>query len=98
TQLTNFSGGKAVYPVYLMIGLGGNQICRPVCSLHIYELFYQSIAGVLVPIKKAGLKGSMMTSGNGKQWMGHSIISAYAANYPEQCLVMCTKYGTCPKC
>ncbi|PPQ86983.1 hypothetical protein CVT26_007548 [Gymnopilus dilepis] len=26
------------------------------------------------------------------------ILSCYIANYPEQCLVTCSKYGTCVKC
>ncbi|KAE9389582.1 hypothetical protein BT96DRAFT_760384, partial [Gymnopus androsaceus JB14] len=123
-QLTNFSGGKAAYPVYLTIGnlpkalrrkpsaqacvlIAYLSVIKPVkkkgvskkkLRLRNYELFHRSMAEVLSPLKEAGLKGEVMTSGDGKRRMVHPIISSYVADYPEQCLVTCTKYGTCPKC
>ncbi|KAE9401912.1 hypothetical protein BT96DRAFT_937636 [Gymnopus androsaceus JB14] len=125
TQLTNFSGGKAAYPVYLTIGnlpkairrkpsahacvllayLSVNKpvkkrqgISKKTLRLRNYQLFHRSMAEVLAPLKTMGRKGIVMVSGNGQKRKVHPILSSYVADYPEQCLVTCTKYGTCPKC
>ena len=39
-----------------------------------------------------------MCSGDGAIQRVHPILACYVANYLEQCLVTCAKYGTCPKC
>ncbi|KJA22065.1 hypothetical protein HYPSUDRAFT_1085538, partial [Hypholoma sublateritium FD-334 SS-4] len=39
-----------------------------------------------------------MTSSNGAVRNVFPILTSYVADYPEQCLVTCTKYGTCVKC
>jgi hypothetical protein len=124
--LTQFSGSKAAYPVYLTIGnipkavrrKPGSRACILLAYLSVdkiskgglsktglrlrnYELFHRSMAAVLEPLKAAGNpagSGVEMTGGDGAVRKVYPILSTYVADYPEQCLVTCTKYGTCPKC
>ncbi|KIK64510.1 hypothetical protein GYMLUDRAFT_112870, partial [Collybiopsis luxurians FD-317 M1] len=66
-----------------------------------YELFHCSMAVVLEPLKAArdpSGPGIEMTGGDGAVQMVYPLLATYVADYPEQCLVTCTKYGTCPKC
>ncbi|KAF9064710.1 hypothetical protein BDP27DRAFT_1230066 [Rhodocollybia butyracea] len=70
-------------------------------KLRAYEIFHRSMAHVLAPLKSAGnpqTGGIEMVGGDGDVRMVYPLLSIYVADYPEQCLVTCTKYGTCPKC
>ncbi|KAF9031785.1 hypothetical protein BDP27DRAFT_1386850 [Rhodocollybia butyracea] len=46
----------------------------------------------------AGKGGIEMVGGDGDVRKVYPLLCTYVADYPEQCLVTCTKYGTCPKC
>ncbi|KAJ3500836.1 hypothetical protein NLJ89_g9614 [Agrocybe chaxingu] len=124
TQLTQFSGGKSAYPVYLTLGnipksirrkpskracilLGylpcaamlkaSNNTKKNICIRN-QRLFHEAMCLMLEPLIKAGKEGVDMTGGNGEIQQVYPILACYVANFPEQCLVSCTKYGTCPKC
>ena len=123
TQLTNFSGGKSAYPIYLTIGNLPKHIRRKpsqnACILlgylsvakmkrsnitelqhrsKVQRIFHESMRVILEPLKEAGKKGVNMRSSNGDIRQVHPILACYVADYPEQCLVTCSKYGTCCKC
>ncbi|KAJ3512046.1 hypothetical protein NMY22_g15452 [Coprinellus aureogranulatus] len=123
TQLTQFSGGKAAYPVYLTIGNVPKSLRRKPSSnasiliaylsvdkmdrskmteadhrSKVQRVFHESMKHILAPLVDAGKKGIEMANYRGEVRQVHPILSCYVADYPEQCLVGCCKYGTCPKC
>ena len=123
TQLTQFSGGKVAYPVYLTLGniprairrkpsqnacilIGylpvskdvGENLTQRQRSARIQQLFHDSMRLILEPLIAAGEKGMEVTGGDGKVRLVFPILACYVADYPEQCLVTCAKYGTCPRC
>ena len=123
TQLTQFSGGKLAYPVYLTLGNiprsirrkpsqhaciliaylsvskeVGKDLTKKQKSARIQQLFHDSMRLVLQPLIQAGKDGMEVTGGDGRVQQVHSVLACYVADYPEQCLVTCAKYGTCPKC
>ena len=76
-------------------------LSKTALRLHNYEIFHRSMAVVLQPLKAAGNPrgpGIEMVGGDGAVRRVYPILATYVADYPEQCLVTCTKYGTCPKC
>ncbi|KAJ7201715.1 hypothetical protein GGX14DRAFT_371195, partial [Mycena pura] len=123
TQLTQFSGGKSVYPVYLTLGNIPKALHRKpsqnACILLGYlsidkiprknlskqsvktrnqKLFHASMRVILQPLIAAGNDGIDVEGGDGQVRRVYPILASYVADYPEQCLVGCSKYGTCPKC
>ena len=61
-------------------------------------MFHESMRTVLEPLIDAGNQGVDMVGSDGVWRKVFPILTCYIANYPEQCLVTCSKYGTCVKC
>ncbi|KDQ58872.1 hypothetical protein JAAARDRAFT_128116 [Jaapia argillacea MUCL 33604] len=54
---------------------------------------------IVKSLKGPGKDGVELTGGDGDVRRCYPIVACYAADYPEQCLVTCTRYGTtCLKC
>jgi hypothetical protein len=56
------------------------------------------MAGILEPLKIAGVKGYVMASGDGVIRRTHPICACFVADYPEQVLAVGVKTGECPGC
>ncbi|KAF8880698.1 hypothetical protein CPB84DRAFT_1817310 [Gymnopilus junonius] len=104
TQLTQFSGGKSAKNACILIAylsvekLNRSKMTEFEHRSRVQCLFHEAIRIVLEPLKKAGKEGIRMRCSNGDICHVYPILACYVADYPEQCLVTCTKYGTCPKC
>ncbi|KAH9896416.1 hypothetical protein C8Q73DRAFT_664234 [Cubamyces lactineus] len=94
TQLTIF-GSKTTYPVYMTIGNLPKDASR---RRTLANLFHACMSHTLAPLRKAGIDGIEVISGDGVARRGHPIFAMYIGDYPEQLLVTCCKNGTCPKC
>jgi hypothetical protein len=68
------------------------------CGSRHQRLFHESMRRILLPLIDAGRNGVPITGGDGKVRLVYPILSCYVADFPEQCLVTCSKYGTCAKC
>ncbi|KAG0693086.1 hypothetical protein DFH29DRAFT_776618, partial [Suillus ampliporus] len=75
-----------------------NELSAREVSARVHRLFHASLCIILDPLKEAGKEAIEVVGGDGLVRMVFPILACYIANYPEQCLVTCTKYGTCPKC
>ncbi|KAF7799993.1 hypothetical protein EIP86_011236 [Pleurotus ostreatoroseus] len=63
------------------------------------RLFHHCMKIITEPLVEAGKHGRLMTSGDGAIRECFPILACYIGDYPEQCLVCCTRSGsTCPKC
>lgn len=95
------SARACVLIAYLSVDKIADGLSATALKLRNYELFHRSMALVLHSLKDAGNPkgpGIPMTGGDGMVRRVYPILATYVADYPEQCLVTCTKNGTCPKC
>ena len=63
-----------------------------------HQLFHNCMKELLQPLIKARTNSVKMLCSNSKVQLVFPILSAYLANHPEQCLIVCCKENHCPKC
>ena len=84
--------------------LGYIPVCKLECftkkhhSVQSYQLFHDCIKTILLPLVAAGKSGVDMVCMDGFVCSVYPILATYIADYPEQCLVVCCKENSCPKC
>ncbi|KZT56214.1 hypothetical protein CALCODRAFT_419400, partial [Calocera cornea HHB12733] len=123
TLLTQMSGDRYGYPIYLSIGnipkalrrapsqramlLVGYLPTNKLDHLGLKEddaraarqrMIHQCLTHLLEPAITPGKKGTAMVSGDGCVRMCYPILGAWMADYPEQCLLTCTRSLRCPIC
>ncbi|KAH7101919.1 hypothetical protein BKA62DRAFT_618075 [Auriculariales sp. MPI-PUGE-AT-0066] len=63
------------------------------------QLFHRCMTLVCKPLFEPANKGEVFIDSHGVARTCYTILVAYAADYPEQCLIACVRYGqACPIC
>ncbi|KAG8946041.1 hypothetical protein FRC03_001582, partial [Tulasnella sp. 419] len=76
----------------------GENLSKPQQRLAKARIFHAALGDILEPLVEAGRDGVKLMSGNGEVRHCHPIVASYVADYPEQCLVTCVRFGECPVC
>lgn len=79
--------------------LDGAELSEDAARVARARMFHFVMSIVMEPLKAATRDGLLMTSGDGAIRQCYPIPACYVADYPEQCLVTCVRYGrACPTC
>ncbi len=62
------------------------------------NLFHACMSAILLPLRRLGVEGMEMATGDGVVRRVYPIFAAYVGDYPEQVLVAGVKTGECPVC
>ncbi|KAH7097312.1 hypothetical protein BKA62DRAFT_586406, partial [Auriculariales sp. MPI-PUGE-AT-0066] len=63
------------------------------------QLFHKCMAIICRSLFKPAKHGVPLADSHGRVRRCHPLLAAYVADYPEQCLVTCVRYGqACPRC
>jgi hypothetical protein len=69
------------------------------CRSHkLHQFFHDCMKTLLEPLERAGREGVAMVCADGYCCKVYPIVSAYVADYPEQCLITCIHENSCPLC
>ncbi|KZT61055.1 hypothetical protein CALCODRAFT_416641, partial [Calocera cornea HHB12733] len=121
TQLTQFTGNRQGYPIYMTIGnlpitvrrtistrayvligylptdsFDGLGLSEEACKVARQRLFHCCMRKLLDETRIPGYQGVELSSGDGTVRLCYPILAGWMGDYPEQCLVTCTRYLRCP--
>lgn len=60
------------------------------------NLFHACMCRILRPLESAGITGIELATGDGVVRRCYPLLAVFVGDYPEQCLVTCSKH--CPRC